>query len=593
MGHSAVQSECRHGYGRRITAILFADICGYSTLMERDEVGTVNSVAQLFNGVFRPLIGRFDGRIIQIMGDGIFAEFTTAQGAVCCGIEIQQALAARNSKLARDQSIKMRIGINIGDVIVVGQRIHGTGVNVAARLQAMAEAGGILVSRAVYAQTHGHLKVRFEPAGKLTLKNIADPVEAYSLRVHESDVSAATTALTPTPELLALSRPSIAILPFRNLTGHPELDVLCEGMAESLNCSLCQFREILVIAQESAAACRGASLTTRDIASKLGVRYLLDGAILGATPRLRITAKLLDASSGELVWANKFDCAADNLLELQDEIVGLVAGAMPVRLREAEQTRLGSVDLGNLDAYGLLQRGLARLEEHSAEANADAIHLFDRAIGLDPKYARAHSARSRAYNLQHRHGWESEKSTSLMAAFDSAQTAVALDAKDGKSAVEMGLVRLWMRQFGDALDDYSRAYALNPNDPDIAIEMANALVYRGRPREALSFLQLAYRLNPVATDQYWWIACEAYFSLREYRLVLEASDRMRDPSELARLKAASYAHLGELDRARDMAAFVLRKHPGFQVSSWADKQPEEDDELDHLVEGLLLSGLPE
>lgn len=580
------------GHGRRLTAIFFADVCGYSRLMERNEVATINTVTKLFSQVIAPLIEAFRGRTIQIMGDGVFAEFRSAIDAVACAADLQSALAHSNAHLPPDKRIHLRIGINIGEVVVLDNFIHGTGVNVAARLQAIASEGGISVSRPVYEQVRDIKRYTFRSLGEMSLKNISEPVEVFSIEPPATGSGDYAFAKTIGYKA-SLSKPSIAVLPFRNLTGDDELDFVCLGITEGINCNLGKFRELLVVARQTTNSLQSHAMSVEQIGKNLGVRYVLNGSVLRAGNRIRVVANLINAISGEYVWTENYDRTLDEVFEVQDNIAQLVAGAMPIGLRQAEFDRLRPMALRNLDAHGALQRGLEQLAQHSESSTNNALKLFDQAIEIDPDDSRAHIAKSRALSHCYWYGWGNDPDQALSGSLEHAVRAQEIDPEDAKPAAALGLANLWLRRHEEAVSWHMKALELNPNDVDVIVGAANALIYSGQPEIALDLLKVAHTLNPAGSEYYHWVSCEAYFSLRDYRSVVAASAAMKDPSELDRLNAVSYAYLGMRDKAQLHADRVMAKHPDFRVLEWAERQPEDPEELDHLVNGFLVAGLPE
>jgi len=561
--------------------------------MERNEVGTIEAVKELFGQVVEPLVSAYRGRVIQVMGDGVFAEFASPIDAVTCSVKLQTELAKRNSRLPNDGRILLRIGINVGEVVVLDSFIHGTGVNIAARLQAIASEGGISVSRSVYEQARDKTPYEFHRIGKINLKNISKPVEVYSLELPQGNSTGSKEIIATTSYESSLSKPSIAVLPFENLTGDNELQLICAGVTEGLRCNLGKFKELLIVARQTANDLHARGVPFEEIGHRLGVRYVLCGSVLRANNRIRIIANLINALTSEYVWTQNYDRTIDEVFEVQDDIAQLVAGAMPIGLRQAEFDRLRPMAPRNLDSNGSLQRGLEKLAKHSESSNEEAIRLFDQAIEIDPSNPGAYVAKSRALSHCYRHGWGDDPEQALSSSLEYAATAHELDPSDAKPAAELGLANLWLRRHEESISWHAKALELNPNDVDVVVATANALIYCGNPEIALDLLRKAQTLNPAGSEYFHWVSCEAHFSLRDYKSVIATSAAMRDPSELDRLNAASYAHLKMMDKARFHATRVMTKHPDFRVLEWAERQPEDPEELDHLISGFLAAGLPE
>ena len=576
---------------RRLAAILYADAKNYSRLVSDDEEGTVNSIKGYFETLIVPAVDNNNGRMIRTMGDGLLAEFSSVVAAVTCGVEIQRAMAGRNTDVPKDRRIEFRIGINIGDVIFDGNDIHGDGVNVAARIQAIADPGSVFISRAVYEQVQNKLAVPYEFVGERKLKNIPIPVEVY--RIWPQADESLFTRSRPRRSLALPSKPSIAVMPLTNMTGDEKLEFFCDGMTEEIIADLSKFKELFVVARHSCFAFKNKSLTVVEVANELGVRYLLEGSVINVAGKTRITVQLIDATTSYHLWADRYEYEIADIRSAHDEITSMIVATLPVRLEEAEKSRMRLAETADLESYGYLLRGLESYREFTKAGHARARKLFEKAIECDPNFARAYAALSRVYNHEHRYGWSKTPELSLRKAVELAHDAVLLDPSDARGYSELGTVHLFMKNVGLAIAHFEEALNLNPNDSDIMASLAEALVYNGRPQEALDLLEVAMRLNPFPPDEYLWKVADAYYGLRDYQVVIRTIQKMHNPSEGDRLAAASYAYLGQLDKAHFHAAEVLRKHPEFTISAWVKNQPDTDRaEVDHLSDGLRRAGLP-
>lgn len=582
------------GTVRKLAAILFADVRGYSRLISEDETATVEALQHHFHNLIAPTVANCNGRVVRTMGDGLFVEFPSAVDAVRCGVDIQRAMAARNVDVPEIRRIEFRIGINLGDVIVNGHDLHGEGVNIAARLEQLAEAGSVCISRTVYEQVRDKLPLEYEYGGEQTLKNIPEPVEVYWIWPEKPGAQAVRSYSRKPKKLSLPARPSIAVLPITNMSSEEDLRYLCDGMTEGIIANLSRFRELFVIARHSSFAYRDKQMPVTEIAKELGVRYLLEGSILKIGEKIRMIAQLIDATTSYHVWANNYDRHIQEIPQIHDEVTQLIVSTLPLRLEEAEKIRMRSVETEDLDAFGYLLRGQEVFLEYTRSGHAKALKLFEKAIECDPNYARAYAAMSRVYNHENRYSWTDTPELTLKKALEFAHKAIQLDPADARGYSELGIVHLYMKNADLAIAHFEKALSLNPNDADIIAELADAHVYAGRPETGLELLNTAMRLNPYTPDAYLWKLADAYFVLRDYRAVIKTAQGMQNPSEADRLVAASYAHLGEMEKARTHASEVLRKHPEFTVYAWAKNQPDTDPaEVEHLSEGLRKAGLPE
>jgi TolB-like protein/class 3 adenylate cyclase len=372
---------------RRLTAILAADVVGYSRLMGADEEGTLAALKAIRRELVDPRIVEHRGRIVKTTGDGLLVEFASVVDAVRCAVEIQQAMPERNTGLGANNRIELRIGINLGDVIVEGDDLYGDGVNIAARVEALADAGGILVSNTVHDHVRDRLPFVFEDLGEQEVKNIARPVRVYRVR----DVGAAAKSPSaPAPPALPLpDKPSIAVLPFANMSGDPEQEYFADGMVEEIITALSRIRWLFVIARNSSFTYKGKAVDVKQVARELGVRYMLEGSVRKAGNRVRITGQLIDTTTGAHIWADRFDGTFDDIFELQDQVASGVVGVIEPKLRQSEIERASRKPTASLDAYDLYLRALALRDQHTDESVREAIALLKRALAIDPSYAPA------------------------------------------------------------------------------------------------------------------------------------------------------------------------------------------------------------
>ena len=472
---------------RRLTAILVADVAGYSRLVEADEEGTLAQWKAHWSAVIEPKIKEHRGRIARVTGDGIVAEFASVIDALRCGVEIQRGMAERNANVPRDRRIEFRIGINFGELVVERGDLWGDGVNIAAGLEALAEAGGICVSGRVQEDTQGKLDIGFEDTGEQRLKNIARPVRVH--RVRFDGITKSVPAL-PLP-----SKPSIVVLPFDNMSADSGEDYFADGVVEEITTALSRIRWLFVIARNSSFTYKGRAVDVKQIGRELGVRYALEGSVRRANNRLRVNAQLIDAVTGHHVWAERYDWQLAEIFALQDEITERVVAAVEPQLYAAEGIRARRKQPENLDAWECVVRALSYVNTRSQSDYAIARDLLERAIDLDPAYAQAYALFAYVTALQVMYGWQSREPT-LVRALDAAQKAVVLDSDDAWAHCALGFVYGMIRKPEQGLVEQEKAIALNPNFALAHTYLGAALAYLGRGQEALVSIDTSERLNP-------------------------------------------------------------------------------------------------
>jgi adenylate cyclase len=581
----------RPAQSRRLAVVMFADMVGYSRRMERDEEGVSAQVVRSVD-LFRSLIADFGGEVVHVAGDGILALFGSADQAVRLAKHAQREFRDQ-AVWAEGEPIQFRIALHLGDVVTIDGTVQGHCVNVASRLQALAEPGGILVTGAIRDAVRHLAGLSMRPLGRPALKDISQAIDIFA--VGDKDGDMARTVEAPRGALASdgQHQPSVAVLPLTNLSGDAANEHLCEGIANDIIANLTRFRSLLVIARHSAFLFDLKSTSAQDIGQRLGAHYILGGSLRRSGKRLRIGVELMDASTANVVWSDRFDITIDKLFDLLDEVTGAVASRLTVQIDLAEN-RQQAQSPHNLQVYGLVLRGQQLVLRFNCEANAHARRLFLEAIGLAPGYARAHSAVSRTHNLDWRYSWSSVPEDSLKTALDLARRAIGLDRLDARGFAELGFSCLYTKQHDESLVNYERALALNPNDADIIAEYADSLVYAGQPSMSIELMRKAMRLNPYYPDWYLWYLADAYNATGRSADVIATVHKMQDPSEGRRMLAANFVHLGMMDEARSEAQEVMRLHPEFTISGWRRRPPYRDQAiLDRYIEGLRKSGLPD
>jgi TolB-like protein/lipopolysaccharide biosynthesis regulator YciM len=579
-------------YSRRLAAVLCADVKGYTRLMAAAEED-VHRLTMARLDLFRTHIASFHGRIVNIAGDGVLAEFSSVVSAVEFAVDIQRRLLAANSELPENRRVEFRVGINLGEVIVDGDHIFGDCVNVAERLQQFSEANGICISQDVYYQVRNKLSYSYTHLGKQRLKNISDPIDVYGIQFDtETDLLRPAVRIRSRP-LVPPIRPSVAVMPFANLSGHADQDYLSDGIAEDIIVNLAKFRELFVIARNSSFTFKGRTATPQQIGSDLGVRYLLEGSVRPSEQRVRITADLVDARTGREVWGERYDRSLGDIFAIQDEVTQLIVATLVGEIDDAELRRIGERDAPDLEAYGFFLRGQQAFYRYSRESNVVAQHMYRKAIELDPGFSRAYAALSRTYHYDWQFSWSESSAASLDRACELAREAVATDDLNARAHAELGFVYLFQRQYEKARLELQRGLALNPNDADTMAELSAVEVY-SNPERALELIRGAMRLNPHYPDWYLWYLGDAYYGLKKYQDVVDTIELMRNPTLGRRLLAASYAHLGKLEEARWQAERILAADPNFSIAAFVAKLPEIDAETGaSFIEGLHKAGLPE
>ncbi len=585
-----------HSIGpRRLSAIFFADVVGYSWLMGIDEEATYSAISDHIQSI-ESKCKDYDGKIIEVRGDGILALFDSVVSAVQFAVDFQRVVEEKNTEVVDDRRIEFRIGINLGDVILADAKIVGESVNIAARIESLARAGGICISGAVYEQVRNKLHYGYEYLGPKKLKNIRNAVDIY--RVTDERVKA---IMAPSLRLRQIGvemeqilpkRPSVALLPLENLKVDPAEDYLSDGITEDITTNLSKFHDLFVIASGSSSTYKGEHFSVQQAGRQLGVRYLAKGSVRKADNRIRISVQLVDAENGHYLWAERYDRELTGIFKIQDEIAQTIASVLGVQIEKAELNRLRTVEPSDIEAYGLLLRGQQRILRYRREDNRKARQFYKAALDLDVNYARACASISRTYNFEWRYSWARSPQEALEKAFGFARAAAELDEYDARGHAELGFVHLYRKEHDLSVSSYERALELNPNDADIMAELADSFAHSGRSEESIELFNKAMRLNPFYPDHYLWKMGGAYYNLKAYEEVIDVVRRMHNPTEGYRLLAASYAQLGKIEKARFCAEKVMEAHPHFSLKHWRTVLPDKNpDETEHFLEGLRKAGL--
>jgi len=581
------------GVRRRLTAILAADVAGYSQLMGADETGTVRDL-KAHQAILLPMVSEFGGRIIDTAGDGILAEFASVVKALECAVAIQKTMAERTAAVDQVRRMQWRIGVNIGDVIFDEARIYGDGINVAARLEGIAEPGGVCVSEDAYRQTRGKVNAEFIDIGEQSLKNIARPVRAYKVMLGGSRTMAA--AEVPLP-----SKPSIAVLPFQNISGDPAQEYFADGMVEEIITALSRTRRLFVVARNSSFTYKGRAVDVKQIGRELGVRYVLEGSVRKAANRVRITGQLIDASTGVHMWAERFDSALEDIFDLQDQVTVKVVTAIVPEIERAEIDRAKRKPTESLDAYEYFLRGMASFYQGTRNAIDDALQLFQKAIALDPGFSSAHGMAAWCHVQRKSYGWTKDRAQESAAIERLARLAIRL-GKDDPIALYTGGYALTQVQdqleTGAAMID--RALALDPNLSAAWHLSGWVRIYLCEPETAIEQFMHVMRLSPLDPflfgTQHGMAA--AHFLASRYDEASSWAEKVLrgHPNYLPglRMSAASNAFAGRLADAQKTMARLRQIDPGLRVADLNDVVPfRRPEDFARYVEGLRRAGLPE
>lgn len=579
---------------RRLAAILAADMVGFSRLMETDEAGTLAQLKLLRSEVIDPKIAEYRGRIVKTTGDGVLVEFASVADAVQSAVDIQRAMATRNANVPDDRSIRFRVGINLGEIIIEGDDIYGNGVNVAARLEGLAEPGGICVSSNVYEQIENILSLGYEDLGEQQVKNIARPVRGYAVRLDGSDELVAAEAGAD----MAPETPSIAVLPFDNMSSDAEQEYFSDGITEDIITALSKISGLFVIARNSTFTYKGKAVNVKQVSRELGVRYVLEGSVRKGGNKVRITAQLIDATRGDHVWAARFDRDLTDVFALQDEITSNVVAALHVRLVEGEQARVWHKSTNNIAAWECLTLGLNHFRRFTREQNTRARKLFEQAVALDSDYSAAWVRLGWTHWADARYVWTDSPAKSVSEAAELAEKALAFDDTVSDTYALIGAIQLMRRDYDGAVAAGETAVSLEPNGADVTALLAMTLNWSGRPDEAEALIGKAMQLSPLHSD--WYLAVQAH-SLRLLSRLEEAvgiyeKSIARNPDHIgARIGLTScFAELGREDLAKAQAAELLRISPKFTLAKYAESMTYKDPEHEkRSLDALRQADLPE
>jgi adenylate cyclase len=582
------------GPERRLAAVLAADMVGYSRLMEVDETGTLARLKTHRIELIDPAIAKNRGRIIKTTGDGMMVEFHSVADAVLCAAEIQRRMARRNADVSPARWMQFRIGINLGDVIVDENDIFGDGVNVAARLEMLAEPGGICVSGAVRDQVGQRLEdVEFEDLGKQSVKNIARAIRVFRVRL-EQDSKTAPGAKDAAVATAISKKPSIAVLPLVNMSGDPEQEFFADGLTEDIITELSRFHELLVISRNSTFVYKGKAVKVQEVAREFGVDYLLEGSVRKAGDRIRVTVQLIDAETDRHIWAERYDRKLEDIFAIQDEMTRAIVATLPSRVEAARHDRAKRKPTDNMAAYECVLAAKVLHHRSTREDNAEAQRLLNRALALDPNYAHAHAWKACVLGQTWVYDWCAEREATLQQVAAELEITLALDDNDSDVHRILAALNLNRDDHDKAAYHQERALALNPNYDLVVVQQGELLTWLGRPEEGIDWIKKAMRLNPYHPERFWSHLGRACYCAEKYAEAVEAFSRITRPDYTHHaFLAATSAQMGNVVAAAAHAAEVLKREPKFSVALYlATQHYKQDIDRQRHEAGLLKAGLP-
>ncbi len=630
---------------RRLAAILAGDVAGYSRLMGADEVGTLSALKAHRAEAIDPRLVQFNGRIVKTTGDGILIEFASVVDAVQCAVAIQDGMRARNADVPAEKRVEFRIGINVGDVIIEGGDVFGDGVNIAARLEQLAEPGGICVSRGAYEQVRDKLAFKFQDCGQQTVKNIARPIRVYRFAAEGVEVAplapAPTAASAPRPRrrlaamaaaaLLAVAvaagawlalpvftsmgadrppslgtpRLSIAVLPFANLGGDKDQDYFADALTEDLTADLSRIAGSFVIARSTAATYKGQNAEAKRIARELNVRYLLEGSVRRAGGVVRVAVQLVDGESGQQVWSERYEKSASDMYAFQNEVTGRIARALNLELKDASSRQSARARAGNLDADDYALRAWAELwtKPQTRETNDAALAFVAKALALDPANAEAHGVAAYAYARASVYGWGFARAEAIRLGIAAGEKAVSLDPKNADAVYGLAFLFTQAGEVAKSQDLLRQVIERNRNHAPAYFFYGQNLIRLGRPRETVAWIERAFALSPRDPLRSVWhgAIARAHVVNGEDARAIEAARQgigaNRDHPHNYAVLASALAHLGRMDEAKAALADLLRVQPGLTVARYrrnvTSNEPVAVKTYERLIAGLAKAGLPE
>jgi adenylate cyclase len=580
---------------RRLAAVLAADVVGYSRLMEADEAGTLAALKRHREVIFDPAVIANNGRIVKLIGDGVIAEFGSVVDAVNCALSVQRSDGALPDEALRQPRIVLRIGINLGDVIIEGDDIYGDGVNIAARLEPLAEPGGVCVSSIVNESVGNRIDVRFNDSGEINVKNIDRPIRIWKWHPSTTPDLAKPNGKKPK---VNVATASIAVLPFTNMSGDPEQEYFSDGISEDIITDLSKIAGLIVIARNSSFTFKGRSVDVREVGRELGVRSVLEGSIRRAGNRVRITAQLVDATNGAHLWADRYDRDLIDIFEVQDDVTRRIVDALKVTLSPAENMRLADGGTANMEAYDCYLRGreVMAANPKNRERFEQSTKFFMRALELDPNYSQAYAGLSMAYGLDYQNRWSDDPDLSLELARHNAEQAIEKNSNNPFARLVASWTAIFEKDLDRAKSEADIALSLNPNYSGAYLILGHIQTLSGRPLESVPALERATRLDPAFRPTHLHFLGMAYLLagkyetaaalLRERILLMPGTDFSRV------LLASALGHLGDGDGARRIWKELKEINPKYSFREHYARQPfQRQEDVQGIVDGLAKVGL--
>lgn len=580
---------------QRLAAILAADAVGYSRLMSTDERSTVAALDEA-RAVFRAQIESNQGRVIDMAGDSVLAVFETATGAVSAALAIQAQIGPLADTAPEDRRMRFRIGVHLGDLIEKADgTVYGDGVNIASRLEGLADPGGITVSDSVRIAVKGKVAASFEDKGAQTVKNIADPVRTFRLQADSLPSSKQASAVDG-PLALHSEKPSIIVLPFVNMSGSAEQEFFADGLTEDILTDLSRFRELFVISRNTSFKFKGQAVEVKKVAQELGVRYVVEGSVRKSGNRVRITVQLIDAESDHHIWAERYDRDMEDIFAIQDEVTSAIVATLPGRLEADARSRADRKPPANLAAYECVLEAKVLHHRSNRDDNGRAASLIRHAIELDPRYAHAHAWHACILGQQWGYGWCDNLAVAEAAIERELEVALALDQNDSDVHRILAAVSVIRNDLDKAVFHQHRALALNPNDDLIVVQQGEILTWIGQAESGIEWIQKAMRLNPYHPVRFWFHLARAQFVAKRYADAIESLRHITGPDTLHRaLIAACHAQLGNTSEAQAQVTEVLKRVPDFTIDAHCLPllHYQHATDLEHHCESLRKAGLPE
>jgi adenylate cyclase len=583
------------GEERRLAAVLSADMVGFSRLMEVDESGTLARLKTHRLELIDPAIAKNRGRIIKTTGDGMLVEFHSVVDAVLCAAEVQRRMAKRNADVPPARWMQFRIGINLGDVIVDENDIFGDGVNVAARLQMLAEPGGVCVSGSVREQVGQRLDdIEFEDLGEQSVKNITRPIRTFRIRLDQGSKSAAEGAKDIAVATAISKKPSIAVLPLVNMSGDPQQEFFADGLTEDIITELSRFHDPLVISRNSTFVYKGKAVKVQEVAREFGVDYVLEGSVRKVGDRIRVTVQLIDGETDRHVWAERYDRQLEDIFAIQDEMTGAIVATLPGRVEAARHDRAKHKRTDSMEAYECVLAAKVLHHRSTRDDNAEAQRLLDRALALDPNYAHAHAWKACTLGQMWVYGWCADRDATFEQVAAELEITLALDDNDSDVHRILAALNLNRADHEKAAYHQERALTLNPNYDLVVVQQGELLTWLGRPEEGIDWIKKAMRLNPYHPERFWSHLGRACYCAERYGEAAEAFSRITRPDHTHHaFLAATFAQMGNSVAAAAHATEVVKREPKFSVTAYLATQhyKHEVDRRRHEA-GLLMAGLP-